>query len=36
VADVKAVWDVVTRPAPQFDGPRESSVTDALARAGAR
>jgi len=36
VADVKAVWDVVTRPAPQFDGPRESSVTDALTRAGAR
>ena len=36
LADVKAVWDVVTRPAPEFDGPPDSSVTTALAKADAR
>lgn len=33
LADVKAVWEVLTRPAPQFDGPPDPSVTDALAAA---
>lgn len=33
LADVKAVWQVLTRPAPQYDGPPDSAVTDALAAA---
>lgn len=35
LADVKAVWEVLTRPSPQFDGPPDASVTDALAAADA-
>lgn len=31
LADVKAVWEAVSRPAPRFGGPPDSAVTDALA-----
>lgn len=36
LANVKAVWDLVTRPKPEFDGPPDGSVTSALARAESR
>lgn len=35
LADVKAVWELLTRPSPRFDGPPDASVTDALATADA-
>lgn len=33
LADVKAVWQLLTRPSPTYDGPPDSAVTDALAAA---